>query len=480
MSDRAEPSRAVGARAHQSLLRRIPAVNEALGRSVVTQFEGRSSRAARTHAVRQALHRIRSEVQGGAGEEAVSPEHLDEVLDEELRRAAQRRIRRVINATGVIIHTNLGRAVIPEQCLRAAFGDLGGYVNVQASLTTGRRSRRDEHVEALLQEITGCEAATVVNNNAAATLLCLSTLARDREVIVSRGQLIEIGGSFRIPEVMEQSGAILREVGTTNKTHLRDYERAINERTALLLRVHASNYRIIGFTEQVPLADLVALGREHGLPVMDDIGSGLLVDLSPWGFSEEPSAPASMATGADICCFSADKMMGSCQGGIITGRAELVERIRENPLARAVRVDKITLMILEATLQLFLDREGLFEENPTLRMLTAEASEVTRRARSLARALRKAVPELQHQLQQDTSRLGSGSLPEEPIPTTVIALTPPSGNAEELLSALRQADPPVFGRISENRVLLDPRTILPGEERELVRCVQWAVRQASA
>ena len=468
------------AASRQELLRRLPAVHEALARPSVAAWEGRLSRFARTQAVREGLSVLREEVQSGAGEEALAEPHVEAALQEALGRAARRGIRRVINATGVIIHTNLGRAVIPPAALQAVCEELQGYVNVQASLETGQRSRRDEVIEGLLQEITGCEAATVVNNNAAATLICLSTLAAGREVIVSRGQLVEIGGSFRIPEVMEQSGAILREVGTTNKTHLRDYEQAIGGQTGLLLRVHPSNYRITGFTEQVPLADLVALARRHNLPVMDDIGSGLLVDLAARGFPEEPTAPASIAAGADVCCFSADKLVGSCQGGLIIGRTELVQRIRQNPLARALRVDKITLMLLEATLELFLDEQALFVANPTLRMLMADPAETKRRAQALARALRRAAPGLEVALQADTSRLGSGSLPEEPLPTTVIALTPPDGNADALLEALRQAEPPVFARIGEDRVLLDPRTVLPGEERPLVSAVAWAVQRCAS
>ncbi|MFQ5811499.1 MAG: L-seryl-tRNA(Sec) selenium transferase, partial [Armatimonadota bacterium] len=349
-----------------------------------------------------------------------------------------------------------------------------GYSSLAVDVATGERASRERHVSELLCRLTGAEAATVVNNNAAATMLVLAALADGREVIVSRGQLIEIGGSFRIPDVMEQSGARLVEVGTTNRTHLADYEQAIGEDTALLLRVHPSNYRIVGFTHSVPLADLSALGRKHGLPVMDDIGSGLLVGQLPHGLHDEPIAGDSVRDGADVITFSCDKLIGGPQGGGIIGSADLIQRIRKHALARALRCDKLGLVALEATLQLFLDPDSLPETNPTFAMIHEDVDRLRRRARALAARLRKAVPEADVSVEAAESEAGSGSLPAIPISTHVVAVSVPGIASGALARRLRLCEPPVITRVHTERVLFDLRTVLRGEERLIAEALTCA------
>jgi L-seryl-tRNA(Ser) seleniumtransferase len=331
---------------------------------------------------------------------------------------------------------------------------------------TGDRSIREVHVAGLIREITGAEAATVVNNNAGATLLALAALAKGREVIVSRGQLVEIGGSFRIPDVMQESGCALVDVGTTNKTYLSDYEKAITERTALLLRVHTSNYRIVGFTHAASLEELVALGKKRGLPVMDDLGSGAFVDLSPYGVLDEPPVQASVAAGADVVTFSGDKLLGGPQAGILVGRKEAIGTIRRHPLFRALRVDKLTLTALEATLKLYLDRDRLLRELPTLRMIAMPLDEAERRALALA-ALLKPLPGLSVEILDDASEFGGGSVPTQRIPTKVVAVRHATLGLDLLAERLRRGEPCVFSRVQLDRLLLDVRTLQDGEAPEL-------------
>jgi L-seryl-tRNA(Ser) seleniumtransferase len=412
-----------------------------------------------------------------AGEEAIRAAILQRV-QERVRAAMGPHFRKAINATGIILHTGLGRAVLAPSVLRRIQEELSGYSLVQLDVETGKRSRRDERIEWLLQQLTGAEAATVVNNNAAATLIVLNTVAAGKEVIVSRGQLVEIGGSFRLPEVMAASGARLVEVGTTNRTHPKDYENAITENTAAVMRVHPSNYVISGFTAEVSLEELEKIAHARSLVLIDDVGAGALIDLSRFGFRREPTLPESVRAGADLVTCSADKLIGASQGGLILGKAGLVNAVRKNPLARAVRVGKLTLAALEATLTLFLDEAAALNEVPILRMLRRELSGIAEQAERIARAVRQRGADRLGSVEtiDGFSQMGSGSLPGQDLPTRLVALSPTRMSAEELALRLRKRTPPVFARIQENRVLIDPRTLLEGEEEALTAAIVEALR----
>jgi L-seryl-tRNA(Ser) seleniumtransferase len=449
----------------RQLLRGLPAVNDLLALEQLAHAKAEAGHALTVKAIRATLDGVRDAIAAGRRSEAPPPAELAEMALRALAAAARPACRHVINATGVIIHTGLGRAVLPEAALQAIAQEARGYCLLETDRGTGKRGHRDEAVGRLLCDFTGAEAATVVNNNAAATLLCLDALARGREVIVSRGQLVEIGGSFRIPEIMAQSGAILREVGTTNKTRLADYEAALSEETALLLRVHASNFKIVGFTEQASLAELVELGRRHHIPVMDDIGSGALIDLAPHGFADEPTAPGSIAQGADLVCASGDKLLGGCQAGLILGRRDLVSHLQRSPLYRALRVDKLTLIVLETTLRLYLNPDTLLEANPTLRMIAEPLDVCARRASRIARAIRQQTPQASVAISTSRAQIGSGSVPGESIPTKVVSVRLPGLSADELARRLRLCEPPIFTRIRDDRVLIDAKTVLHGESR---------------
>jgi L-seryl-tRNA(Ser) seleniumtransferase len=388
-----------------------------------------------------------------------------------LAEAVEPHIRHAINATGIILHTGLGRAVFSALVVDGLVTELKGSVTLATDRRTGERAERDELVEYILTELTGAEAATVVNNNAAATMLALAGLAAQREVIVSRGQLIEIGGSFRLPEVMAQSQAKLVEVGATNRTHLKDYAKAITENTAAIMRVHPSNFRVVGFTSEVPAAELAKLAHERGLIFMDDLGSGALVDLRPFGLPHEPTARESIEAGADLVLFSGDKLIGAGQAGILVGRKSLIDRLRKHPLMRALRADKTCLMILERTLSLFRDTERLRRENPTYRMMSAPMEEVRNRANALASTIRAAAPGTEAEAHESQAFLGSGSLPDEAIPSMVVAVTVPGMSAEELARRLRMDAACVFGRIERDRVLLDARTITDAEVKLVAEAI---------
>jgi len=399
-------------------------------------------------AVRSALARAREEIQAGA-----DPGDLVGRVEVELAAARGPRLRRAINATGVIVHTNLGRAPLAQEALERVTAVARGYSNLEYDLGEGGRGSRQDHVAPILRRLTGAEAALVVNNNAAAVLLALAALAEGREVLVSRGELIEIGDGFRIPDVLARSGAHLHEVGTTNRTRAADYERAIGPETALLLRVHQSNFRVVGFTEQPRLAELVRVGRAHGIPVVDDLGSGVLVELE-----DEPSARDALAAGAGLVCFSGDKLLGGPQAGIVVGRGELVERLRRHPLQRALRADKLTLAALEATLALYLDPERAAREIPVLQMLAEPAEAVRARAEQLAGLVGGDV-------EQTVGRVGGGALPLAELPGFACSVE------EELAARLREADPPVVALVRDGRCLLDCRTIAAAEVEEVARAV---------
>jgi len=376
------------------------------------------------------------------------------------------RLRPVVNATGIILHTGLGRAVLPQRAVDALAG-LNRCCNLQIDLETGLRGKRNYMTERLFCRLTGAEAATVVNNNAAATLLILAALCPGQEVVISRGQLIEIGGSFRLPDCIRQSGAVMVEVGTTNKTHLRDYENALTENTGMILHVHPSNYRIVGFTEEVSLAELVGLKRKRPVLVVDDLGCGALVNLEQYGLPHEPTVQESLAAGADLVCFSGDKLISGPQAGIIVGKSDLIGRIKKHPLSRMLRVSKLTDLALEQTLRLFLEPETLVEKNPTLRMLATPAAKLKRRAERLARAIRKRNPAVQVRVAEGESATGGGSLPAVAIPTFVLAVSASNQSADELSHCLRRNKPPIITRIKNDEVLLDMRTLLDGDEKTI-------------
>ncbi len=460
----------------QERLSRIPAVERVLQDPAVREAleGGRVPRSVVVPAVRDILDRIRAGVRSGAVPDVPEAAEVARLALEEVHSRLKPRLVRVVNATGVVLHTNLGRAPLPEEAVHA-LGRAAGYCNVEYRLDTGRRGHRHEVVEGVLRELTGAEAAAVVNNNAAAVLLGLSALARGREVVVSRGELVEIGGSFRVPEVMTQSGAVLREVGTTNKTHLRDYEQAIGPDTALLLKVHTSNYRIVGFTSAVSTAELVRLARRHGLGVMEDLGSGCLVDLDLPGAAREPTVQEVVEAGVDLVTFSGDKLLGGPQAGILLGRREAVEACTRHPLMRALRPDKLTLAALEATLALYRDPGKALARIPVLAALQIDPGELRMRAESLAGALRGVLGERAGVgVVPDVSKVGGGALPLAELPTHVVEIRPARG-VEEAAAALRRHDPPVVVRVRDDALVVDPRTLRPDEDPVVVSAFRAAV-----
>jgi L-seryl-tRNA(Ser) seleniumtransferase len=385
-------------------------------------------------------------------------------------------LRAVINATGVVLHTNLGRSLLSSRAMERVAGVGSAYSNLELDLRSKERGSRYSHVEPLLRRLTGAEDAIVVNNNAAAVLLALETLAHGKEVVVSRGELIEIGGEFRIPDIMLRSGAVLREVGATNRTHLRDYEEAIGPNTALLLKVHTSNYRVVGFTAEVSSRELAQLGRARGIPVMEDLGSGSLIDLRPWGLPYEPTVSEVVASGVDLVSFSGDKLLGGPQAGIVVGRQAIVSRLKKNPWNRALRIDKFTIAALEATLSAY--EAGIAREVvPTLRLLTEPAASVMARARRVLRGLdRPVMDRLGAQVVQGRSQVGGGALPTVELPTAGLAVGVTDAAARALDAALRAGEPPVVGRLVDDRLFLDCRTVLPGQVAGLVKALVAAAR----
>jgi L-seryl-tRNA(Ser) seleniumtransferase len=456
----------------KALLRSLPKTDDLVRRVDLLVLTGWAPRSVVADEARAAVEAMRARILAGEDvsftEDSIAADAADRV-----RARMRPSLHSVINATGIIVHTNLGRSVLSEAAIHAVVEAAGNYSTLEYDVVSGERGSRHAHVERLICDVTGAEAAMAVNNNAAAVLLTLAALSARKEAVVSRGQLVEIGGSFRIPDVMRQSGAKMVEVGATNKTHLKDYEAAIGPKTGLLLKVHSSNYRVVGFTEEVALADLVALGRKHGVPVFEDQGSGVLIDLRPYGLPDEPTVHSSIEAGVDVVSVSGDKLLGGPQAGIIAGKAEVIARLKKHPLARAVRLDKMTLAALEATLKLYLDPERALREIPTLQMMTAAPETIAERANSLAELIGKACGDAYRiETLPDVSRAGGGALPLADIPTTVVALLPRVMTANALEERLRLGEPTIIARIKDDRVLLDPRTLSGSEEAEVVEALR--------
>lgn len=450
-------------------LRSLPAVHQMLADpAVVRACEAWGiGRAHATRVIQETIAALREELQSGA-RTVVTREEVVDACVAALRDLATPRLRPVINGTGIVLHTNLGRAVLAAEAVDAMAQAARQYTNLELELETGTRGSRHALVEGLICRLTGAEAAMVVNNNAAAVFLALRELASGKEVIVSRGELVEIGGSFRVPDIMAESGARLVEVGTTNRTRLADYEKAITNETALLLKVHRSNFCLVGFTESVSAAELAALGRRRGIPVYEDLGSGVLFDLRPFGIGNEPTVQDSLRAGVALVSFSGDKLLGGPQAGILAGRRDLIRRLKRHPLARALRCDKFTLAALEATLRLYLDPERAKARIPTLRMLLATPSEIAARARRYVAEIARYYPG-NVELVDDRSEAGGGSLPGVALPTVAVAFSPhPDWPAHRLERRFRLGDPPVLGRVQEDRFLLDFRTIRDEEIPALV------------
>ncbi len=452
------------------LYRKLPAVDELLKLDAVAALIEREGRPAVTEAARAMVSALRQEIAAGrldAHGVELAVAGIADAVERRLRQSLAYSLRPVINASGVILHTNLGRAPLARSAVERIAEVAATYSNLEFEIETGRRGKRDVHVERLFARLLNTDglhdiSSIVVNNNAAAVLLALNSLAEGGEVVVSRGELVEIGGSFRIPDVMSKSGGVLREVGTTNRTRLADYEKAINDKTRLLLRVHRSNFQIVGFTEQPRLEELVALARKHKLLVLEDLGSGALFDLRSVGVSGEPVVTDSLRAGVDVVTYSGDKLLGGPQAGILSGKKPIIADIRVNPLFRALRVDKLTYGALEATLMAYIREDH--DSIPALRMMRLTQDQVGRRAEQLSADLATRAPRLWIAIVQGVSVLGGGSAPGAVLPTILLAISCQGLSADELAARLRGNDPPIIARVEEGRVLLDLRTVCPEQD----------------
>jgi L-seryl-tRNA(Ser) seleniumtransferase len=454
----------------QDILRKIPAVDQLLLRSEIVSNVALTSREFIVSEIQQLLQELRNAIRSGTPESdlPIGIEELVKALIDRFKNRLQPNLRTVINATGVILHTNLGRAPLSTAAQESISALSANYTNLEYELDTGQRSHRDKLVERQLQKVLGCEAAVVVNNNAAAVFLILNTLAAGREVIVSRGELVEIGGSFRIPDILTRSGAFLREVGTTNKTRVDDYQSAIRPNTALLLRVHPSNYRMQGFTERPELHEIVELAKNSRIPLVEDIGSGCLMDLKPYGIPDEPVVQDSFAAGVDLVCFSGDKLLGGPQAGIIGGARQFIDPIRRNPLMRTYRVEKLIYGALEATLQSYRCGKAL-SEIPVMRMIAMHRDEIKKRTRSFSRRLRAGLPKtVQLKLLEGVSVVGGGSCPQCELPTLLIAFESERVRPNTVEDRLRSQPLPIIVRLEEDKLLVDLRTVFPAQESLLI------------
>ena len=463
-------------KARQDLFKLIPSVDRLMNSPELETTLDQFPRSLVLKAIHQVLEHIRKEILKGTVYEAPADLALVRVagqIKDRLEIMARPSLKTVINATGVIVHTNLGRSLLAERVIKRFKAIAGAYSNLEYDLDQGRRGSRYSHVEDILEELTAAEGVMVVNNNAAAVLIAIETLAKGREVVVSRGQLVEIGGSFRVPDVMQKSGARMVEVGTTNKTHLRDYEEVIGPDTALLLKVHQSNFQIVGFTEEAGTSELVELGNRHGIPVMEDLGSGCLVDFSKYGLSREPTVQEVLAKGVDLLTFSGDKLLGGPQAGIILGKKSIVEAIKKNPLTRAMRIDKLTLMALEETLNIYRDERTALDEIPTLNMICRDVTSMKRKAGRLIRMIGKIdTRNFDIDLTDGDSKVGGGALPLFVLPSRLLRITPGALSAHEMEEWFRAFDPPIIVRVEKDQVLMDLRTIQDTELKTVARAVK--------
>lgn len=462
-------------RESQELFRRLPAIDKWLASASGATLSAEFSTAEVTEVMREHLARVRSGLGNGVTElPDFNSARYAALMRAELLERRRPSLRRAINATGIVLHTNLGRAPLAAEAVAAMNDAARGYSNLEFDLGAGQRGSRHDHVQSLLCRITGAEAALAVNNCAAAVLLALDSFASGSEVVISRGELVEIGGSFRMPDVIAKSGAKMVEVGTTNKTRIEDYAAAIGEQTRVMLAVHPSNFRIVGFSAKPALAELAGLAHANELICVHDLGSGALTDLQPIASVAGHTVQGSLAAGADLVTFSGDKLLGGPQAGVIVGRAELVDHIRRNPLARALRIDKLSLAALAATLRLYLPPNDPMEKIPVLRMLGENREIIARRARSLARRLRN-IPGIEAEVVDDVSYGGGGALPMVELPTRAIHVSASGVTAERLTRQLREADPPVIARLTGDRLALDPRTMLPGDTTDLLKAFRQAL-----
>jgi L-seryl-tRNA(Ser) seleniumtransferase len=461
---------------NNDLLRQLPSIDRLILTDEAKLLIDQYNRQQVIDTARSVLQQLRTKIINSQEKDVpslnITHESVIEAIKAQLQMKFAFSLKEAINATGVILHTGLGRAVIPQEALKNINRVTEGYCTLATDLETGQRGHRDSHLNKLLCDLTGAQSATVVNNNAAATMLILNTVAKGKEVILSRGQLVEIGGSFRMPEIMAASGAILKEVGTTNKTHLRDYEEAIGEHTGAIMRVHHSNYRIQGFAEEPPIEELAKLAQSYNLIIIDDLGSGALVNLSQFGLENEPLIKTSIQAGADVICFSGDKLIGGPQSGIIVGKTAVVKKIKKNPLTRALRVDKMTIAGLEATLQLFLTPEKLTQVHPVYQMMALSLDVLNKRALRLQKILRVELKEeAKISVGDGESQVGSGSLPTEMIPTRLLKVRPTSESVDNLGRKLRHSNPPIFPRVQKDFVLFDLRTIQKYQDKTVAHAL---------
>ncbi|MDQ7054777.1 MAG: L-seryl-tRNA(Sec) selenium transferase [candidate division KSB1 bacterium] len=464
----------------KELLRYLPSIDALVQTQTARRFAGRLDREWLVECARDAVAELRERMlhdELALANEAEAMQLSERLLERQVERLLRPSLHRVINATGIILHTGLGRAVLPPAAIEQAWQIISGYSNLEIDLETAKRGDRTVHVERLLCKLTGAEAACVVNNNAAAVLIALNTLANRKQVLISRGELIEIGGSFRIPDVMAKSGAKMVEVGTTNKTHLKDFASAITEKTAGILHVHTSNYRILGFTAAAPLEELVTLARKHNLFVLHDLGGGILIDLRKFGLPYEPVVRESIELGVDVVTFSGDKVLGGPQSGILVGKREVIRRIKRNPLMRAVRCDKLTYALLEGTLRLFLDEKTLLQTHPVLRMMTEPLDAVRARAQSVMDALATSNLHVHVEMTESEAQAGSGTLPLERIRSVAIVIRPKKGSIHPLAKRLRLAEPAVMGYVHNNKLFLDMRTVLPDDLQPLISILKSHLAQ---
>ncbi len=459
----------------QTLLRMLPGVDRILEMTKSEVFFDNIPQSVLVNSIRTTIENHRGRIL--QKDPNISKDNLSEssILDEVkccVAKTMAPNLRRVVNATGVVVHTNLGRSLLADEAHEMLSMIARRYSNLEYNLALGKRGSRYSSVDGILCEISGADAAMVVNNNAGAVLLCLETIAKNKTVIVSRGELVEIGGSFRIPDVMAKSGGILKEVGTTNRTHLRDYESAIDEHTGLLLKVHRSNYSVVGFTAELSLQQLVDLGARYNIPVMEDLGSGTFIDFSKYGLMKEPTVQESVATGADVITFSGDKLLGGPQAGIIVGKTGTIDEIKRNPLTRALRIDKLTLAALESTLRLYRDEEKAIRTIPTLRMLTMSSKEIEQKAKRLAKKL-LAIDDARMDIKvlQRSSKAGGGALPLLNLPSQCVSINIQGCSANTLEKHLRDNDPPIIGRIEEDKFIMDLRTI----QEEEISIIETAI-----